>query len=370
MSDAREDLEAAYTQLEAAQAPAVEVAAPAPETEAVEAAPEESEAAPVKTDGRDEKGRFATKAEKAAATPATASAAPPEATEATEAPAPEALKAPSNWRAGAKEKWAALKTAAAVCAKEKWAALPPEIQEEALRVDLEVRKVMQDAAPAKRFAQEFGQVLAPYAQQLQSQGVNPAQHVGQLLQASRILTSGAPAAKAQFVAQLIRNSGIPIEMLAQHLDGQAQQPAQQQGASVHEITQQVRQQLMQELQQQREHHSSQKASQEATAFGEGREHFEDVREDMADVLQSAARRGVAMSLEEAYNRACKLHPDVSAKLERAQKLQAVKAAAASTQRSKAAASSIRGQPAAPPSAAKSVTSRDDIEAAWEQLTSR
>ncbi len=355
MSDAREDLEAAYTQLEAAQAPAVEVAAPAPAPEAVEAAPEESEAAPVKTDGRDEKGRFATKAEKAAATPATASAAPPEATEATEAPAPEALKAPSNWRAGAKEKWAAL---------------PPEIQEEALRVDLEVRKVMQDAAPAKRFAQEFSQVLAPYAQQLQAQGVNPAQHVGQLLQASQILTSGAPAAKAQFVAQLIRNSGIPIEMLAQHLDGQAQQQGQPQHLDPRSIAAQVRQELRQELQQEREQHTGQRATQEIQAFSQGKEFFSDVQEDMADVLQSAVRRGVSMSLEEAYNRACKLHPDVSAKLERAQKLQAVKAAAASTQRSKAAASSIRGQPAAPPSAAKSVTSRDDIEAAWEHLTSR
>ncbi len=357
MSDVREDLEAVMGEMAAAEAPAPEAPAEAP---TVEAAPEESEAPVAKAEGRDEKGRFAQKAEKAdakpATTPAPASTAPPdEATEASPAPAPEALKAPQAWRTGVKEKWATL---------------PPEVQQEVLRIEGDVKRTLAEAAPARRFAQEFGQVLAPYAQQMQAQGVHPAQHVGQLLQASHILTNGAPAQKAQFLAQLFRNSGVPVELLAQHIDGQAQPEGQPQHVDPGAIAQQVRQQLLQEFQQQRQQHTNQKASQEATAFGEGREHFEDVREDMADVLQSAARRGVAMSLEEAYNRACKLHPDVSAKLERAQKVQAVKAAQASTQRSKAAASSIRGQPAAPPAAAQSATVRDDIRAALDELSGR
>jgi hypothetical protein len=82
------------------------------------------------------------------------------------------------------------------------------------------------------------------------------------------------------------------------------------------------------------------------AFTSTAEFMDDVREDVADMMELASRRGVALTLEDAYNRACKLHPEVSQVLQQREAAKAANALQASTQRARAASSSVRSQPTA------------------------
>jgi len=68
-------------------------------------------------------------------------------------------------------------------------------------------------------------------------------------------------------------------------------------------------------------------------------HFESVREDMADIINLGAKRGIYISLSEAYNKAIVFNPQVN-QMQQAQQqnLQA--------QRAKAASRSVTGAPAA------------------------
>ena len=63
---------------------------------------------------------------------------------------------------------------------------------------------------------------------------------------------------------------------------------------------------LQGLQQSRQETIVQTAVKEVESFGSDKDFFEDVREDMADLLDLAAKRGLDLSLEQAYERACKM----------------------------------------------------------------
>lgn len=364
MTTPRESLEAAAASLEAEAAPETPEAAP---TEAPAAPAEASEAAPTEKPSeaaqraRDEAGRFAKAqkaaaaakpekpAEKAPAAPAleakpAAGAAPKVdvAPEAAPVSGQEAIKPPQSWRAGVREHWGKL---------------PLEVQAEISRVDKEVRQLMSDAAPAKKLAQDFQQTVAPYAPMFQADGVEPVRAVGSLLQMAATLRTAPPAQKAQLLAGLVRNFGVPIDALDAALSGQpAPQHAQQpQGIDPRAIAMQVRQEVMQDFRQQRERMLQQQSAQKLADFGATHEHFERVREEMGEALASAARHGVEMTLEQAYVRACSIHPEVSQELQAAQEKEALVAkqrqeaemaqkANASSQKARAASTSVRPQP--------------------------
>jgi hypothetical protein len=343
MTGVRESLEAAATALEAQdEAPAPEAAAPA-ETSAPEAPPDvphtpkSEDAATAAQRARDESGRFA-KAQKAAAPKATEKPEAPatEAKAATPAaPKPEAAAQPEAEKPEAPASWKPLE-------REHFFKAPPEVRQAILRREKEMALAMQESAPAKKLAQDFQQTVAPYASMLQADGVEPVRAIGGLLQMAATLRSGSPAARAQLIAHLVRSNGVAIEALDAELSRQPTQSAQQpQAVDPQAITQQV----LQQLQQQRQQVTQQRTMQEVAAFGEKREFFDSVREDMADVMQAAARRGIPMTLEEAYTRACNLHPEVAQVLKQRQDAEAAQKAQAAAQKARAAATSARPQPA-------------------------
>jgi hypothetical protein len=73
--------------------------------------------------------------------------------------------------------------------------------------------------------------------------------------------------------------------------------------------------------------------------------FEDVREDMADLIDLSAKRGVVLSLDEAYSRATRMNPDTFGQLERQTTVSNATQAHQAAMRAKAAGSSISGAPA-------------------------
>jgi hypothetical protein len=167
----------------------------------------EPAAAEAVSDGRarDESGRFVkqdakpAEPDKQAILPPAAKPTPPGqgaalAPVATPAAAPaSSLKPPQNWKP---------------TARAKWDQLPPEVQEEAVRVHNEVRKVMDEAAEAKKSGGAWGETVRPYEAQIRAAGGSPQQYVGTLLQTAHALSYGHPQQKASIVAGLAMQFGI------------------------------------------------------------------------------------------------------------------------------------------------------------------
>lgn len=274
----------------------------------------------------------------------------------TSTPSAPELKAPQAWKPAAREKWAAI---------------PPEIQAEIVRVENETKTGLREASEAKRFAQEFARTVAPYEGMIRSEGSDPLRAVSNLLQTAAALRTAPPAHKAQLVANLIQAFGVPIEALDAALVGQAPAQAAQQGGGQYRDPR-VDQLLasLQQAQEQRSQSLSQSAAKEVAEF-QAKEFFEDVRQDVADLLEMASRRGIALSLEEAYNRALKMHPEISGVLAQREAAKSAANGNPSTQRARAAASTVKSQPSGGVMNGEGPRSlRDDILAATASLQGR
>lgn len=231
MSAAQEKLSSAPDETPAE--PAVE-AAPAAETSAPEPAPEKESTATQRA--RDEAGRFAAekadKAAKATKKPAgtapgggvhgAASAAPPAAQGPVDGAAPPApsiepvspaatdLKAPSSLTP---------------LEREAFAKAPKEIQEGLVRIDREVRKVMQESAEARRIASQVHQHIGPLEGIARANGMDALSFAGEGAKAMAAVYSGAPAAAVSVIADAIsvlnqRTGGQALELLNAALQGQ------------------------------------------------------------------------------------------------------------------------------------------------------
>jgi hypothetical protein len=353
-----------------AEAPPVEVEAPA--APAQDATPAPAEATPPTDAGaidrsRDPKGRFAkggtaaptATGSKTAAVPATGVGTPPVSTTpapvATQTPAqPPAtdIRPPQSWKPQAREKWSAL---------------PREVQEESIRIDREVRQVMQETAPLRKMADEFRQVVSPYEGLIRAQGVEPMQAIGGALQTFAALFTGAPQHKAQVLANLFDRSGIPIELLAEAIDGKLKQAPQ--GLDPNRLREEIKRDLFRDLQAQRSSYQEQQLRSELDAFAnEGHEFFdnESVQARMTSILN--ADRNV--SLKDAYEQACWSVGDVRKVLQQRESAKAAETAQAATRRTMAAASSVKSQPASPVNGTSATDLKSRIRASIASLQER
>jgi hypothetical protein len=258
-----------------------------------------------------------------AAAGATASAAAPA------APPASALRPPQNWKP---------------TARAKWDQLPPEVQEEAVRVHNEVRKVMDEAAEAKKSGGAWGETVRPYEAQIRAAGGSPQQYVGTLLQTAHALSYGHPQQKASIVAGLAMQFGITPQDLDSALVAvmQGRQAPQQQ-------PQQFKDPRVDQLLQTIQQREAAQAEDRASRFAEapGHEYFEDVSDEMVSLIEFWKGQGKPVTdelMEKAYRIACQNNDDVSKVISQKEAAKSAANAQASTQRAKAAASTIRSTP--------------------------
>lgn len=326
--DRRSTIEAAFEAAEKVEAP--EVVTPPVEKAATETAPTEQiekapESSPTET------------AEKPVEKPTE-----PETTEET-AEKPEKVlavdKAPQSWRGPQKAKWDSL---------------DPDIRQEVMRRERDVTRVLGESSQARQFTQQFQQTLQPYSEYIQSRGVQPLQAFTALLDADRLLNTAAPDKRAAFMAKLISDYKIDITQLDAALSGTAvTDPV---ASRVETMLEQRLAPINQFLTQQQEQVRAQAAQNEQKILSDIEkmsndpkfEHFETVREDMADLLDLQAKKGVYLTLEQAYNRAIAMNPEVSRVVAtnsaNAAKTEAARAANAKAQQAKAASKSVGGAP--------------------------
>lgn len=338
----REDLESAFDAApevaEPASPPAEIPAAPAEATPETEGAGE-AEAERVRK--RDEAGRFAKEAEDRKAeqakeekpvTPPVADGKPLVAEKAV-APLVQATKAPQSWKPDAREEWSKLS---------------PRVQQEVVRREGEVQRVLQESSEARQGFQKYREAVSPFENMIRAEGGDTLQAVQGLLQTAHMLRTAPPHVRAAGIARMV-SSFLPgregLELLDAALSGQAQ-PQQQQSQQFRDPRLDG---ILAQIEEQRAVTTKQKAAEAAQKVQEvaQEEFFEDVRQDMADLIEVAQRRGVALSLSDAYNRAVNLHPEISKVVAQRAAL-AARNPAGATQRAKAASSSIKARPAVQP----------------------
>lgn len=400
----RDALNAAFdaaSENETAEAPEIEQvdAAPADEPEAPAAAQgdaepeapvEASEAEPAHAEdgrSRDDKGRFA-KGAAAQTKPAaakkplapTAKTAPtaqakPDANAAEEPAKPEkpeqaapAGKPPAGW---------------GPAAREQWGKLPAEVQREVAKRERETAQVLERSAQerkqaegARQLASEFVSAVRPFEAMIRAEGSNPIQAVDNLLRTAYQLRTAPPAHKAQLVAAMCKQFGVPLDALDAALAGQApaqgqpQAQPQQYAQPTPPKAQEFRDPRLDQLLARQEQMLHQQYRSETDKFAEDHEFYADVAADMADFVEAAAKRKVDLSLEDAYNRAIALHPEIQQVIQQRAAVKSAATVQAATQRAKAAASSVKPHPAqAAPSASGPKSLRDQLKASWDHAES-
>lgn len=331
MPDIREALEAAVT---AAEAPAAEPVAvePVASSEPVAAEPPAPVPAPVASEGSD-----------AQTPPPDASTAPVAKEVAPAEPASQRTRVdrpPASWKGEAKTVWEAVPLAA---------------RQEISRRERMMDATLSETTQARKVATEFTRAVQPFQARIQSMGLDPISAATEMFKADYALSTAPMPQRAALMAKLIKDYGIDFNELdkalvgsgpvADPVEARVAQMLEQRLAPVQRLL--AQQQIHQRTIEQTERQQAQQTV-ESMVNDPKFAYLEDVREDMADLIEIQAKRGVYLSLPEAYTRAVAMNPEISAKanatVNRQQAQQTAAQANAAAQRALGASVSVSGSP--------------------------
>lgn len=251
--------------------------------------------------------------------------------------------------------------------REKWAALPKDVQAQIAEREQHIVDTLEAASDDRRTAHAIGDVFQYYAPLMQAEGVtDPIKAVAGLFNSAAQLRNGTDAERATALADLIGYYKIDIGALDTVLatretpqakqNNELEQLVNQRMAPVNDLLSRLNQQQAQKQQQ-----AQQAAGQEIAEFGG--EFMEDLRFDMADMIDLAASRGRHMSLEEAYIAAANAHPQISKILQKRQHDEQLTGQQTSIADKRNAASSLPAQ-GAPAQGGGDMSLREQLESAW------
>lgn len=365
----RDAIEAAIDEPDQSQAaPVTSESAPAPSAEPNQAQP--SASAPADTgvnldalaEGqspekaadpreRDEQGKFKAKEKAEGIQPGPKSG-----------PKPQGERAPASWRPEVREHWAQL---------------PESVRSEVVRREVEVQRTLQESAEARKAYDAVMRTIQPYEAFIKAENSNPLQAIDNLMSTAARLRTGTAPELATMVAGIVKQFGVGrfgntfIEQLDAALAGQQVQVDPQQHAMQQALDQRLApmQNMLQQFQQaqvMQQQRVAQEAQSTVAQFLERAEFGNDVREDMADLLEVAQRRGQPLSLQDAYKKACLANDRVRAVIMQRAKAKQAQAGTAAAQKARSAAVQVSGS--APMGALKqeSTDVRSAIEAAIAQ----
>jgi hypothetical protein len=264
--------------------------------------------------------------------------------------------------------------------REHWAQLPDTVRGEIARRESEVARTLQETSEARKTAEAVMKTIAPYEAFIKAENSSPLQAIDNLMSTAARLRTGTAPELATLVAGIVNQFGVGrfgngfIEALDSALAGQTPRVDPQQTAIDQVLNQRLApiQSMFQQFQQaqatQQQRVAEQTQSEVEQFIGQA-EFGEDVREDMADLIEAAHRRGQAMSLKQAYDKACMLNDSVSKVVQQRRMAQGAQVQTQAAQRARSAAVSVSGS--APVGALQQPTTdvRSAIEAAI-QMSSR
>jgi hypothetical protein len=245
---------------------------------------------PVESIGqRDDKGRFASRQAK-----------PEPETEVEEEP-PVWKRPPSSWKKDYHEIWQKA---------------DPKMQEYAWQREEQMRAGVEPLLTKAQFADAMQEAIQPYMNTIQGLGLQPEKAVAALMEADHKLRNSDPQTKMQYFMQLAQSYGINLGAVQQGVTQQGVMPQASVDPMVYQLQNElnnVRGEVM-GWKQQQEMRENQTLLNEINQFSTKAEHFEDARPTMIQLLQS----GMAETLDEAYEKAIRLNPDLFEQVNKAQ----------------------------------------------------
>ena len=271
-----------------------------------------------------------------------------DAVEETESPA-ETLRAPQSWKPAAREVWAEL---------------PEAARAEITRRETEIQRKLTEVDGASTRMKQFEQAIEPFKHTIaiEANG-DPIAATRNLMGVATRLRGGSQQEKAMVVRDIIQQYGVDIETLDSALAGAAPTEivSSAPGAAPPAADPRV-DQLWQQQQAQMTLEQQRRLQEAQTFLNDPKNEFaNDVRDEMADVLELAGRRGEDLTLKDAYQRAIAMRPDI-------QQIIAQRSTTTPTEslkRKKRASTSIKGTPSGGGGEKKPVDRRGAIMAAWD-----
>jgi len=288
-----------------------------PQTSAAEA-PADAEART-----RDAQGRFVARtvleadkpvaAEVVAVPPESGQAAQPETAGTPAAPAaPDAP--PSTWTPAAKAVYKDL---------------PPVVRAEVKKRELDIQRGLQQYKEAADYGRAMHDAIQPYIPMLQAEGAQPAQAITNLLNTAYRLRTGSPYERGQMVMGIAQQFGADLTpwMQAAQQGGEAtNQPTAAQFAAY--IDQKVAQQLAPFTQQQQQQALAAEVARQQTeqatahyiqqfrsAVNEKGQPEHVYFDNVSGLMSAILANGDAITLKDAYDMACRAHPEVAKALD-------------------------------------------------------
>lgn len=282
--------------------------------------------------------------------------------------AAEAAKPPIDWDAGLREQWGEL---------------PDGVRKKIADREQQMAQTMQGTAQARQIAQQVGNIANQFGSVMAAEGVqNPLQMFQGVMQTVAELRMGSPQQKAQKMAQLFNTYGVDLKELDRALSSQISgKPAEGAAPSVDPGLEQLLDQRLapvnQFLQQQQHYQQQQQLAGQQSAQAEvnefaanGGEFLNDVRHDVADLMDLATRQGREMSLQEAYDKACAMNPQIAGVLAQRKEQEALTQANQNVSRKRAAASSLGPANLGGNSGANNESLSGALNAAWDEQIGR
>lgn len=289
------------------------------------------------TKSRDDKGKFTTKEPKEIQVAVAEKVTKPE--------AQKPISAPSSW---------------SPAAKEKWASLAPDLQAEITRREEETHKGFTKLDEERNLGKSMKEVINPYMPIIASEGGTPEKAVQSLLNTAYLLRTGSPERKTQLLREIAQTYNIDL--------GQLSQAPQQQNPQVQGLQQrldQIERDRAQEINLRKQEDNA-KIQAEINAFAADPKnvYYEKVKPLMGSLLGS----GQAQTMQEAYDKACRLSDEVYPLLNQPKTEEANRAKEVA--KKKAAAASVTGSPGISPNSIPQDRSlRDEIRANLREATS-
>lgn len=237
---------------------------------------------PVSTRSRDEVGRFAKEAKEAAA------AQSPVAAPVGDTASPTA-QAPNTWTPSAKAKFATLE---------------PDVQAEIMKRETDMARAITLHDQDRSFGKTVKDVVTPYLPMIQAEGATPETAIQSLLNTAYRLRTSSPQEKGVLLANLARQYGADMSAFS---GDQEQAQIDPTVAALQSKLQQLEGFITQQHTQQQTV-AEQNLLRDINAFqaDPAHPHFEKVGQDMAGLIKA----GLAANLQEAYDKAIYMHPEV------------------------------------------------------------
>ena len=258
-------------------------------------------------------------------------------------------------------------------AREEWGATPEKVKQQIIKREQEIATAMQGTAEARRTADTVNKFVGNYQQVLAAEGADNAMEALEgIVNTVSVLRMGSPQQKAQAMASLVGHYGVDLNTLdsaiASTITGE-QMAAPEQGGNP-DIERMIEErmapvnQLMNgvtQFQQQQQQKTQQATQQNIQQFAAdpANEFFADVKQDMADMFDLATKRGQKISLQDAYDKAVAINPQISGVLNKRQTAQSL------TQKRNASSSVSSVNTRAPVRETSGQDLRSDILDAWE-----